>query len=78
MAEEHSSVWLIRDEEHSRATHRRWVARRNRDTGDPDYKEEWYGEQCGDARSTCRSLEVRRGLGSMLKREIPFRREGCL
>lgn len=47
MAEEHSSVWLIRDEEHSHSTHERWVARRNRDTGDPDYKEEWYGEQCG-------------------------------
>jgi hypothetical protein len=26
--------------------HRRWVQRRNRDTGSPDYREEWYGEQC--------------------------------
>lgn len=47
MAEETSTTWAIRDEEHFHACHSRWVALRNRDVGDPDYREEWYGEQCG-------------------------------
>lgn len=35
------------DPHHRRATHLRWVAHRNRDTGAPDYPEAWYAEQCG-------------------------------
>jgi len=30
--------------------HKRWVARRNRDTNQDDYREEWYDEQCGSCR----------------------------
>jgi hypothetical protein len=33
--------------EHRRATHRRWVATRNRDTASPEYQDAWYGQQCG-------------------------------
>lgn len=30
--------------------HKRWVARRNRDTGRADYRDEWYDEQCGSCK----------------------------
>ncbi|MFG1722055.1 DUF3027 domain-containing protein [Micromonospora chalcea] len=30
--------------------HRRWVARRNRDTAAAGYLERWYDEQCGSCR----------------------------
>lgn len=30
--------------------HRRWVARRNRDTDRADYRDEWYDEQCGSCK----------------------------
>ncbi|WP_431919576.1 DUF3027 domain-containing protein [Nonomuraea jabiensis] len=32
------------------AIHRRWIAERHRRTEDPDYREQWYSEQCGSCR----------------------------
>ncbi|MET8701153.1 DUF3027 domain-containing protein [Kitasatospora sp. NPDC004723] len=32
------------------AIHDRWIGGRNRRTEDPEYREEWYGEQCGFCR----------------------------
>jgi hypothetical protein len=35
------------DDAFRRLTHERWVRRLNRDMADPDYRDEWYAEQCG-------------------------------
>jgi hypothetical protein len=32
------------------AIHERWITRLNRSTDDPEYREEWYGTQCGGCR----------------------------
>lgn len=38
---------LADDKTHCRATHQRWVTQEmNRDMDLPDYKNEWYAEQC--------------------------------
>ncbi|MCO8273999.1 DUF3027 domain-containing protein [Actinoplanes sp. TRM 88003] len=42
-----SGVWTGDDERHNDACHHRWVKERHRVTGDPDYPEHWYDEQCG-------------------------------
>ena len=33
--------------DHARATHTRWMARRNRKQGSPEYEESWRAQQCG-------------------------------
>jgi hypothetical protein len=33
--------------EHADACHLRWYPRRNRQPENPEYKDEWYAEQCG-------------------------------
>lgn len=47
MVENPSTTSAVRDEAHVHACHSRWVTRLNRSTGDPDYPEEWFSEQCG-------------------------------
>ncbi|KAB8333706.1 DUF3027 domain-containing protein [Scytonema tolypothrichoides VB-61278] len=34
-------------EEHGRQCHGRWIVLLHRDMNSPNYKDEWYGEQCG-------------------------------
>ncbi|WP_369185561.1 DUF3027 domain-containing protein [Streptomyces sp. Y1] len=38
------------DPEEMGAIRDRWIGRRNRDPGKPEYRAEWYGEQCGFCR----------------------------
>lgn len=33
-----------------RGIHDRWIQRRNRRTDDPQYRDEWYDQQCGGCR----------------------------
>jgi hypothetical protein len=37
---------LKNDKEHATESHSRWMKRLNRNTASPDYKDEWYSEQC--------------------------------
>jgi hypothetical protein len=48
------------DPEHRQTCHDRWMERRNRRQEDPDYKDEWYAEQCGG----CRFFVQLQGLSS--------------
>ena len=41
---------LAKSAEHAQACHDRWLASRNRKMEDPDYRDEWYREQCGACR----------------------------
>ena len=38
---------MAEDRSHFKACHERWMEKRNRKQEEPDYKDEWYGEQCG-------------------------------
>lgn len=38
---------LRNDKEHANLCHDRWMERRNRKQEDPNYKNDWYSEQCG-------------------------------
>lgn len=42
--------WTGSDRRHNGECARRWATRRNRDTADPAYPEQWYREQCGGCR----------------------------
>jgi hypothetical protein len=37
---------LIEDHDHFKACHERWSERLNRDQNSPEYKDEWWAEQC--------------------------------
>lgn len=37
---------LADDREHVASCHERWLRRLNRDMTSPEYRDEWYGEQC--------------------------------
>ncbi|NRQ38597.1 DUF3027 domain-containing protein [Nonomuraea sp. NN258] len=55
------------------AIHRRWVAERHRRTEDPDYREEWYYEQCGSCRFWLPlSGELGRDYGACANPASPF------
>jgi DUF3027 family protein len=41
---------LSNNSEHFKSVHKRWMARRNRRQESPDYKDDWYAEQCGRCR----------------------------
>lgn len=41
---------LRKSRAHFDATHARWRERRNRFQENPDYRDEWYAEQCGMCR----------------------------
>jgi hypothetical protein len=36
-----------RDAAHAKATHERWLERRNREQEEPEYKDDWHRQQCG-------------------------------
>jgi hypothetical protein len=38
---------LADDVKHFQMCHERWLALRNRRMEDPDFRDEWYGQQCG-------------------------------
>ena len=41
---------LSNDREHFQTCHERWAEKRNRNIDSPDYKDEWYEEQCFDCK----------------------------
>lgn len=72
------------DVEHARACHQRWMARRNRKQEAPEYKEEWYRQQCG----ACTYFAPLAGLlgddygacsnvASMFDGRVMFEHDGC-
>ncbi|WP_329264925.1 DUF3027 domain-containing protein [Streptomyces pseudovenezuelae] len=42
--------WTGDDREHNDECHERWLQLRNRRTDQPDYRDEWFDEQCGGCR----------------------------
>ncbi|MFS8105241.1 DUF3027 domain-containing protein [Lentzea alba] len=64
--------------------HERWVRRRNRDTGDPAYRDEWYDQQCGGCRNWIpvtgalgSDYGVCAGAKSQFDGTVRFEHDGC-
>ncbi|MCX4973710.1 DUF3027 domain-containing protein [Streptomyces sp. NBC_00554] len=43
-------AWTGDDREHNDACHERWLRAQNRRTHQPDYRDDWFDEQCGGCR----------------------------
>jgi hypothetical protein len=75
---------LWRDKAHHRQTHTRWVEKISRNTGAPDYPDEWAHQQCGGCRYWV-PLTSEWGLdwggcsnvGSSFDRHVMFEHDGC-
>ncbi|MFE9130065.1 DUF3027 domain-containing protein [Streptomyces sp. NPDC007148] len=76
--------WTGDDPGHNDGIHERWLRGLNRQTGAPDYKDEWYFEQCGGCRFwVALSGELGRDWGacthvaSTFDGQVRFEHDGC-
>ncbi|CAL9485593.1 MULTISPECIES: DUF3027 domain-containing protein [unclassified Streptomyces] len=76
--------WTGDDLAHNGENHARWLALLNRSTGTPDYRDDWYYEQCGGCRFWV-ALSGRLGqdwgacthAGSDFDGRVRFEHDGC-
>jgi hypothetical protein len=79
-----TGAWTGNDRQHNDGCHERWSRVQNRPTRQPDYRDDWYDEQCGGCRlwvalsgELGRDWGVCTQSGSAFDGRVRFEHDGC-